>query len=302
MPSVLFVKTAFLPFGSITSVLPRTLTGRIFQIHLATKKLLTAQIQTAIPNDTVTKRVGMRRSSAIPIQNREKRTATTRDTTTIPAAKETKRRRGVKDKANWIARNACMILISQVRIFFNGLYSRKSVGMWKTNREDRLLIRKGTDICVDLLAGIGLHHRIEQRLHAGDNSGGHTSDRHHVYSTGRRLNLMNIKINKKREISLCGRHCCLFEFPRAVRSAWESLSMRNYVNHVTHPAFSSQGNCHLKIRGIREHLGQGRIGTYTHGIRRSITNNAYVAYGYTYIEAEVDIIFTMCAPQADMDH
>jgi hypothetical protein len=53
-----------------------------------------------IPNDTVTKSVGMRRSSAIPIQNREKRIAETRDKATVPATKETKRRRGVRDRAN----------------------------------------------------------------------------------------------------------------------------------------------------------------------------------------------------------
>jgi hypothetical protein len=87
--------------------LPDTLTGKIFQIHLATRKLLTAQTQTAIPNDTVTKRVGMRRRSAMPIQNRENMTAATRDTAIIPAVKETKSRRGVRDRPNWIARNAC---------------------------------------------------------------------------------------------------------------------------------------------------------------------------------------------------
>lgn len=86
--------------------MPLTVTGRIFQIHLATKKLLTAQIQTAIPNDTVMKRVGTRRSSAMPIQKREKRIAVMRDRATVPAAKETKRRRGVRERANWIARNA----------------------------------------------------------------------------------------------------------------------------------------------------------------------------------------------------
>lgn len=79
----------------------------MFQIHLATKKLVTAQTQTAMPSDTVMKRVGTRRRSAIPIQKREKRIAVTRDRTIVPAAKETNRRRGVRERANWIARNAC---------------------------------------------------------------------------------------------------------------------------------------------------------------------------------------------------
>jgi hypothetical protein len=84
----------------------------MFQIHLATKKLLTAQTQTAMPSDIVIKRVGISRSSARPIQKREKRIAVTRDRTIVPAAKEMKRRRGVRERANWIARNACSIGLS----------------------------------------------------------------------------------------------------------------------------------------------------------------------------------------------
>jgi hypothetical protein len=109
MSSSLFVTTAFLPFGSTTSVLPLTLIDKILQIHLATKKLLTAQTQKAMPSDTVMKRVGTRRSSAMPIQKREKRTAAMKDRAIVPAAKEAKRRRGVRLRANWIARNAYSI-------------------------------------------------------------------------------------------------------------------------------------------------------------------------------------------------
>ena len=54
----------------------------------------------------------------MPIQNTENRTAVTRDTATIPAAKEMKRRRGARDRANWIARNAYIVLILRVRISF----------------------------------------------------------------------------------------------------------------------------------------------------------------------------------------
>jgi hypothetical protein len=34
------------------------------------------------------------------------------------------------------------------------------IAEWKTNRENRLLICKGADICIDLLARIGLHNGI----------------------------------------------------------------------------------------------------------------------------------------------
>ena len=75
--------------------------------------------------------------------------------------------------------------------------------MWKTNCENRLLICKGADICVDMLAGIRLDHRIEQRLHAGDNNGRYISDGHRIHSTYPKMNPMRIKRNlKKRGASL----------------------------------------------------------------------------------------------------
>lgn len=45
----------------------------------------------------------------MPIQKREKRTAAMKDRAIVPAAKEAKRRRGVRLRANWIARNAYSI-------------------------------------------------------------------------------------------------------------------------------------------------------------------------------------------------
>jgi hypothetical protein len=46
----------------------------------------------------------MRRRRATPIQNREKRTAETRERMRRPVTKEAKRRMGVRERRNWIAR------------------------------------------------------------------------------------------------------------------------------------------------------------------------------------------------------
>jgi hypothetical protein len=55
----------------------------------------------------VTKRVGIRRRRATPIQKREKRTAETRERMRRPVTKEAKRRMGVRERRNWIARKDC---------------------------------------------------------------------------------------------------------------------------------------------------------------------------------------------------
>jgi hypothetical protein len=68
---------------------------------------VTPQIQIPTPRLTVTKRVGMRRRRATPIQNREKRTAETRERMRRPVTKEAKRRMGVRERRNWIARKDC---------------------------------------------------------------------------------------------------------------------------------------------------------------------------------------------------
>jgi hypothetical protein len=50
----------------------------------------------------------------------------------------------------------------------------------KTNSENRLVIRKGADICVELLARIRPHDGIEERLRAGDEVGRNISNCHLV--------------------------------------------------------------------------------------------------------------------------
>lgn len=49
-----------------------------------------------------------------------------------------------------------------------------------TNRENRLLVGKGADIGIDLLARIGLDNGIQQRLHAGDDVRWDVSNCHFV--------------------------------------------------------------------------------------------------------------------------
>jgi len=58
-----------------------------------------------MPKLTVMKRVGMRTSSATPIQKREKTSAVTNERRIVPIAKEAKSRRGVADRRSWMARN-----------------------------------------------------------------------------------------------------------------------------------------------------------------------------------------------------
>jgi hypothetical protein len=108
-PSPLFVTTAFLPFGSPTSVLPLTLMGTMLYTHLAIRKLLTSQIHTAIPMLTVMNRVGSKTRSAIPIQNRENTAAVIRDRRSVPTVKEAKSRRGVAQRRIWTPRKVCTL-------------------------------------------------------------------------------------------------------------------------------------------------------------------------------------------------
>jgi hypothetical protein len=112
----------------------------------------------------------------MPTQNSEKRTAVMRDRATVPATKEPKRRRGVRDRANWIARNAYTIRFP-VSIPVLGRMIGATEGQ-KTDREDRLFICKCADICVELLAGIRLHDGVEEGLHAGDDAGRDIKDGH----------------------------------------------------------------------------------------------------------------------------
>jgi hypothetical protein len=75
--------------------------------HLVTKNELTAQIQIAIPSDTVTKSVGTSTNSAAPIQNRLKRSAVMNENRIVPRAKEAKRAIGVKERRSWMKRKDC---------------------------------------------------------------------------------------------------------------------------------------------------------------------------------------------------
>jgi hypothetical protein len=93
-------------------VFPLTLTGKTLYTHLAIKKLLTAHTQSAMPRDTVTKRVGMRRSSAMPVQKSEKRRAVMRESASVPATKEKKRRSGVRERRNWMLRKAWFLKLA----------------------------------------------------------------------------------------------------------------------------------------------------------------------------------------------
>jgi hypothetical protein len=87
---------------------PLTLTGIILYAHRVTRNELTAQIQTAIPSDTVTNSVGTSTKSAAPIQNRMKSSAVMREKRIVPRAKEAKSARGVKERRSWMKRKDCM--------------------------------------------------------------------------------------------------------------------------------------------------------------------------------------------------
>jgi len=52
--------------------------------------------------------VGRSSSSATPIQKSEKTSAAIRERERTPRAKEAKRRRGVRERESWIARNDCI--------------------------------------------------------------------------------------------------------------------------------------------------------------------------------------------------
>jgi tRNA A37 methylthiotransferase MiaB len=85
-----------------TSMPPLTLTGIISYSHFAPRKDTTAQSQTAMPHDTVTKRVGRRIMRAVPTQKREKRRAVVKEMRMVATEKEAKRARGRKEKASWM--------------------------------------------------------------------------------------------------------------------------------------------------------------------------------------------------------
>lgn len=72
------------------------------------KKLVTAQIQTAIPRETVMKRVGTSTRRATPIQKSENTSAVIRERRSVPIVKERKSARGVKERRSWMKRNACL--------------------------------------------------------------------------------------------------------------------------------------------------------------------------------------------------
>jgi hypothetical protein len=92
---------------------PRTFRGTILYAHLAIKNELAAHIHTAMPSDTVTKRVGTSTSSAAPIQKSEKRSAVTKEKRIVAIEKEAKSAIGMKDKINWMNRKDCHNKISE---------------------------------------------------------------------------------------------------------------------------------------------------------------------------------------------
>jgi hypothetical protein len=59
-----------------------------------------------MPSETVTKSVGTRRRSAMPIQKREKRRAVMKERASVPRAKARNRAMGVNERTNWIRTKA----------------------------------------------------------------------------------------------------------------------------------------------------------------------------------------------------
>jgi hypothetical protein len=84
------------------------LNGIILYAHFVTKNELTAQIQTAMPSDTVTKSVGIRTSNAAPIQKRLKRRAVIKEKRIVAITKEAKSARGVMEMRSWMKRKDCV--------------------------------------------------------------------------------------------------------------------------------------------------------------------------------------------------
>ena len=99
-PSPVLLITTVLPFGILTSMPPLKLTGIILYVHRAIKNEATAHTHTAMPSETVTKRVGTRTSKAAPIQKSEKRRAVTKERRIVAIEKEAKRARGVNERMN----------------------------------------------------------------------------------------------------------------------------------------------------------------------------------------------------------
>lgn len=100
-----------------------------------------------------------------------------------------------------------------------------------------MLLCKGADICVDLLARIGPDDGIDEGFYAGNKIGGDISDCHLVYGKSLVLCLM-----KNEEISKEDRGCRVvgivgflaWSNRSKLRSTWAG---RDYVSHVIDPAF-----------------------------------------------------------------